>query len=142
MSNYFRFFADEGSKLNELLEFIYEDRAPEAKRFLSVTIKKHLPDLEKLKTAYDKPKKAISAKDALLITYGDMISEKPEKTDSSGKPEVGRSTLNKLSSFLDRHIRGFFLLYIYCRFILILLMTVFLSWITGLLTPNLAHGKT
>ncbi|GAB1432669.1 sugar phosphorylase [Spirochaetota bacterium] len=108
MSNYFSLFTDKGKKLNELLEFIYKDRAEEAKNILSIVISKRIPDLEKLKAACDKPKKGISAKDALLITYGDMISKMPGKADSSGKPEAGRSALNKLSSFLDRYIPGLF----------------------------------
>jgi sucrose phosphorylase len=86
---------DRYAKIRELLVFIYGKENAE-------TV---FPGMEKLLDAYDgsrgTPLSAITNKDALLISYGDMLSAPRSSQD-------GKSGLVRLRDFLLRHNQGAF----------------------------------
>jgi len=96
--------------IEEKLTFLYGEKRS----------KKTMIEIEKLLAKYskniffqNKEKTFLDEKDIILITYGDNIKE------SNIKP------LKTLNKFIDRYLTGRITLFIYCHFILILLMMGF-----------------
>ena len=93
-----------GQRLESQLRFIYGDRADEALRLVTERLTRKMPSLkDEGLTETDKPTGArFSERDALLITYGDMIG--PETTQGSH----AQSALARLGIFIDSRLSDIF----------------------------------
>ena len=85
-----------GRKLEDLLTFLYSDRSAEARRLIEKALSRRRVVLGR-RAASGAP--LFTEKDALLISYGDMIA---------AGPDDGRSALGRLGGFLDRRMPGLF----------------------------------
>ncbi len=93
----------EGRKFIQSLERIYGDRAAEAVRLAFDVLDRHHAEF----ATESRPGTALptrfTEKDALLITYGDMIAPETGTT-----PEKGSTALSRLGGFIDAHLPGLF----------------------------------
>lgn len=85
-----------GRKLEDLLTFLYGDRAAEARTLIEEALSRHRLAPGRLVA---RGAVVFTEKDALLISYGDMIA--PDPGD-------GRSALARLGCFLDERLPGLF----------------------------------
>lgn len=83
---------DKGRKLEDLLAFLYGNRKGEASRLIGEVLARRRP-------AQSAGKRGFTEKDALLISYGDMIAPGPGDV---------RSGLARLGGFLDERLPGLF----------------------------------
>ncbi|PKL08445.1 MAG: sugar phosphorylase [Spirochaetae bacterium HGW-Spirochaetae-7] len=92
-----------GGKAAELLAFIYGDRAGEASSLVEAVLARRLPGLERSGRlrAGRTGARAFTEKDALLISYGDMVAP----LAAAGN---GQSSLARLGDFIDRRMAGLF----------------------------------
>lgn len=89
-------FGEYASKLRDLLAFLYGDRAMEALSLISETLSRRHA-VPGRRAASGAP--LFTEKDALLISYGDMIADGPDDC---------RSALGRLGGFLDERLPGLF----------------------------------
>lgn len=86
-----------GDRLRALLGFVYGDRAREAERLALEAIERH-PALARSRGS-EPAGTRFTERDALLISYGDMIASAPGD---------GRSSLARLGAFIDERMPGLF----------------------------------
>jgi sucrose phosphorylase len=108
------------ARIRELLEFIYEDRATEAEKLVLASMERWEATLPRRRQglggkdlAGKNSRGQFSEKDALLISYGDMIaadSSDPSASAVAADPVAPptRTALGRLGSFVDRHASGLF----------------------------------
>ena len=86
-----------GARLRSLLGLIYGGRADEAERLISEALGRH-PDIGR-RRGPEPVGTRFTERDALLISYGDMIAPAPGD---------GRSALARLGAFIDERMPGLF----------------------------------
>ncbi len=116
MATSFPYLGGHGGRLDELLGFLYGKRAAEAVRLVARAIERSLPSLEAIRESSAmregsacREGGSFSERDALLISYGDMIAA-PGRAEGppEGSPSGGEPALARLGGFIDRRLPGAF----------------------------------
>lgn len=87
----------DGRKFIQLLEQLYGERSAEAVKLVVGVLDRHHAEFTTESRTKTAPPIRFSMKDALLITYGDMLM-----------PEIGESALSRLAVFIDSYLPGLF----------------------------------
>lgn len=96
-----------GQRLAELLQFIYGARSEEALRLIEDRIQARRSSLKGLRRHEPAVREArFSERDALLITYGDMIG--PDELQDGSHDGKAQSALLRLGAFIDSRLKGIF----------------------------------
>jgi len=93
----------EGRKFIRLLEQIYGDGAAEAVRLVLGVLDRHHVEFATEARPRTAPPVRFTEKDALLISYGDMIAPEPDSM-----PGHGTTALARLAGFIDSYLPGLF----------------------------------
>jgi sucrose phosphorylase len=106
-----RMEAKAAGRIRELLEFIYKDQAGKAEQLVLAAMERWQSSVPRNRTGADGQSHGgrgrgsqFSEKDALLISYGDMIA-----ADAGDQPgPAGQTALGRLGNFIDHRAAGLF----------------------------------